>query len=76
MGGDRRVPGGLVGHTPIRTQLGWCEEEDVARALFTHCGSEIVGGDERVLGPKVRRMGAKRNVDAAVAHDGQEVVLR
>ena len=72
----RRVPGGLVGHTPVRTQLGWCEEEGVRRALFTHCGSDVVAGDERMLQPKVRRMGEERGVDAAIAHDGQEIVLR
>ena len=26
-------------------QLGWCEKEGVPRAIFTHCGSEIVEGD-------------------------------
>jgi len=72
----RRVGGHLVGHTPIRTQLGWCEEHEVPRALFTHCGTDIVVGDERSLGPKVRRMGEERGVAAAIAHDGMEVVLR
>jgi phosphoribosyl 1,2-cyclic phosphodiesterase len=72
----RRVPGGLVGHTPVGTQLGWCQEEGVPRALFTHCGRDVVEGDERVLGPKVTRMGEAHGVEAAIAHDGQEVVLR
>jgi phosphoribosyl 1,2-cyclic phosphodiesterase len=72
----RRTDDGLVGHTPLRTQLGWCQNEGVPRALFTHCGSGIVEGDERTLGPEVRRMGKARGVTAAIAHDGQEVVLR
>ncbi|MFO8149429.1 MAG: hypothetical protein R6T93_03975 [Trueperaceae bacterium] len=72
----RRVGGHLVGHTPIRTQLGWCGEHGVPRAIFTHCGTEIVTGDERRLGPKVRRLGAERGVEAGIAHDGMEVVLR
>lgn len=72
----RRVGGHLVGHTPIRTQLGWCARNGVPRALFTHCGSEIVTGDERTLGPQVRRLGKERGVEAAIAHDGMEVVLR
>ena len=29
----------LIGHAPIAAQLGWCEEEGVTRAIFTHCGS-------------------------------------
>jgi ribonuclease BN (tRNA processing enzyme) len=66
----RRAGGTLVGHTTIRAQLGWCAEAGVARALFTHCGTEIVGGDERRLGPALRRLGHARGVDAAFAHDG------
>ena len=72
----RRRDDALIGHTTVRAQLGWCEEADVPRAIFTHCGSEIVNGDERVLGPKVRAMGRERGVDAEIAHDGREVVLR
>lgn len=71
----RRVGGHLVGHAPIRTQLGWCARNGVPRALFTHCGNDIVMGDERSLGPQVRRMGRERGVEAAIAHDGLEVVL-
>lgn len=66
----------MVGHAPIRTQLTWCEKEGVDRAIFTHCGSEIVAGDERTLGPKVRRLGQERGVQARIAHDGLDLVLR
>jgi hypothetical protein len=53
-----------IGHTPIRTQLDWCRAQLVRRAIFTHCGSQIVSGDERVLaahpasGPRARCRGA------------------
>lgn len=71
----RRHGTALFGHTTIRAQLGWCRDEGVQRALFTHCGSEIVNGDERRLGPKLRAMGRERGVDARFAHDGLEVDL-
>ena len=71
----RHRDGILIGHTPIRTQLGWCCAEGVPRALFTHCGSEIVGGDERVLGALVRRLGRERGVDARIACDGLRISL-
>jgi len=58
-----------IGHTPIRTQLDWCRAQLVRRAIFTHCGSQIVGGDERVLGALVRRLGRERGVEARIAHD-------
>lgn len=37
----------LIGHTPIRTQLAWCQEEGVPRAMFTHCGTAILTADAR-----------------------------
>jgi ribonuclease BN (tRNA processing enzyme) len=71
----RRAGGSLVGHTTIRAQLGWCAEAGVTRALFTHCGREIVEGDERRLRPKLEAMGRERGVAAGFAHDGMEVAL-
>jgi phosphoribosyl 1,2-cyclic phosphodiesterase len=72
----RKVDERLIGHTPIRTQLTWCEKTGVPRAIFTHLGSEIVEGDERLLGPKVRALAEERGVEAEFAHDGMEEVLR
>jgi len=43
-----------MGHTTIKEQLRWCHEEKVPQAIFTHCGSQLVEGDERILGAKVR----------------------
>lgn len=72
-----RKPGDhLIGHTPVRTQLTWCQKEGVPRAIITHCGSEIVEGDERSLGAELRKMAAERGVQAEIAHDGMNVVLR
>ncbi len=71
----RKQGGYLIGHTPIRTQLTWCMKEGVERAVFTHCGEEIVAGDERRIGPKVKRMARERGVQARIAHDGMEITL-
>jgi len=65
----------LIGHTPVRTQLTWCSKEGVPEAVITHCGSEIVEGDERKLGAKIRAMAHERNVRVTIAHDGMELVL-
>jgi ribonuclease BN (tRNA processing enzyme) len=72
----RRHDDKLFGHTTMRAQLGWCAECGVARALFTHCGTGIVTGDERRLGARLRAMGRERGVDAAIAYDGMSVILR
>lgn len=71
----RRRGDQLFGHTTVRAQIGWCQEAGVPRALFTHCGKEIVEGDERAFGPKVAEMGRERGVEAAIAHDGLMVAL-
>lgn len=72
----RKMGDSLVGHAPVFTQLGWCQEEGVPRAIITHCGSEIVEGDERTLGARLRAWANERHVEAEFAHDGMEVVLR
>ncbi|MFO7974554.1 MAG: MBL fold metallo-hydrolase [Candidatus Hydrogenedentota bacterium] len=66
----------LIGHTPVRTQLTWCEKNGIGRAVFTHCGSQIVTGDERRIKAQLREWGRERGVDAQIAHDGMEMVLR
>jgi len=66
----------LIGHAAVRTQLGWCAKEGVPRAIITHCGSEIVTGDERMLAAKLHGMATERGVEACIAHDRMELILR
>jgi phosphoribosyl 1,2-cyclic phosphodiesterase len=65
----------LIGHSPVRTQLTWCQKEGVSRAVITHCGSEIVTSDEREVSAKVRAMAAERGVEVCIAYDGMKVEL-
>jgi len=65
----------LIGHAAISVQIGWCAKDGVPRAIVTHCGSEIVTGDERNLAARLRAMGAERGVETRIAHDGMELVL-
>jgi phosphoribosyl 1,2-cyclic phosphodiesterase len=65
----------LIGHSPVRTQLTWCQKEGVPRAIITHCGSEIVTGDESEISAKIRGMAAGRHVDVRIAYDGMKLKL-
>jgi phosphoribosyl 1,2-cyclic phosphodiesterase len=65
----------LIGHAPVAAQLGWCEKEGVARAIFTHCGSGIVKTDARLVEARVQELGALHGVDASVAYDGLTLAL-
>jgi phosphoribosyl 1,2-cyclic phosphodiesterase len=71
----RRIDGALIGHTPLRTQLTWCQKEGVPRAIFTHCGPDLVGGDEEALLDTIQALAQERGVEAQVAHDGLEITL-
>jgi phosphoribosyl 1,2-cyclic phosphodiesterase len=66
----------LIGHSPVRTQLTWCAKEGVPRAIITHCGSEIVNGEEHKILAQLRQMAAERGVAACMAHDGMTLFLR
>jgi phosphoribosyl 1,2-cyclic phosphodiesterase len=71
----RRRDKTLIGHAPVRTQLTWCQKEGVPRAIITHCGSEIVTGDERKLFANLRAMAADRSVEVRIAYDGMKLKL-
>lgn len=62
--------GRRFGHASIRTQLGWCAQAGVPRALFTHCGSQVVRADERMLGARLRALARPLGVTAGFARDG------
>jgi phosphoribosyl 1,2-cyclic phosphodiesterase len=72
----RRRDDRAIGHASIRAQLDWCAAAGVPRAVFTHCGSEIVKGDPRAVADRVSALGEERSVRAEIAHDGLELVLR
>jgi phosphoribosyl 1,2-cyclic phosphodiesterase len=65
----------LIGHAPVRTQLTWCRKEGVPRAIITHCGSEIVTGDQRKISANLRAIAAERSVDLRIAYDGMKLTL-
>jgi phosphoribosyl 1,2-cyclic phosphodiesterase len=66
----RRRPGTLIGHAAIVTQLDWCRGAHVRQAVFSHCGSQVTGGDARRLNALLRRLGRERDVNARFACDG------
>jgi phosphoribosyl 1,2-cyclic phosphodiesterase len=72
----RRRGSALIGHATIGTQLSWCEAAGVRRAIFTHCGSAIVGSERRQVEERIRRMGRTSGADARVAHDGMVIQMR
>lgn len=66
----------FIGHASIRSQLEWCQEEGVSGAVFTHCGTQIVCGDEQAMNEAVTSLGQQLGVAARIAFDGMELLLR
>jgi len=71
----RRRGKALIGHSPVRTQLTWCQKEGVPRAIITHCGSEIVNSDEREIAAKLRGIATERGIEVRIPYDGMKVKL-
>jgi phosphoribosyl 1,2-cyclic phosphodiesterase len=72
----RRHGNRIIGHAPVRTQLSWLAEEKVPRAIFTHCGSGIVGGEPARLSSRLEEMARHYGVVAEFPFDGMALVLR
>jgi phosphoribosyl 1,2-cyclic phosphodiesterase len=66
----------LIGHSAVRTQLGWCAKEGVSRAMITHCGSEIVTGNESAIRKVIAASAREMGIEAQIAHDRMELALR
>jgi phosphoribosyl 1,2-cyclic phosphodiesterase len=71
----RRRDGVPIGHASIRQQIDWCRRAGLRRALFTHCGSQILR-DEDGAEARVAALGREQGIDAALAHDGLVLELR
>lgn len=69
------VDGVKSGHASIKQQLVWCQKEQVLRAIFTHCGSQIVKSSSKEITNKLTELALQTGVDAQFAHDGMSIVL-
>jgi phosphoribosyl 1,2-cyclic phosphodiesterase len=72
----RKRGGTRIGHAPVSAQLAWCEEAGVPRAIFTHCGSEIVTGDPAGVEARLQALAREHGVHVKLAYDGLVVLLR
>lgn len=64
-----------IGHTSILTQLEWCEDAGISRAIFTHCGTELLKPRPDAVEKRVSTMGSEHRLRATVAFDGLQVSL-
>jgi phosphoribosyl 1,2-cyclic phosphodiesterase len=72
----RKRAGHLVGHAPIESQLAWCHTFHVPRAIITHCGTQIVTSESKLLEDSIEELSCKYQLRLDIAEDGMPVVLR
>jgi phosphoribosyl 1,2-cyclic phosphodiesterase len=65
----------MIGHASIQAQLDWCQKEGIAQAVFTHCGSQIVGADGRSVAARIRCFGREHGIAARIAYDGLSLIV-
>ncbi len=72
----KRIKDGIpTGHSPIIEQLTWCANYNVPRAIFTHCGTEIVTGDRTNIDAQIKALGTQLGVKTTLAYDGLKLVI-
>ena len=71
----RKRDGHLIGHASVASQLSWCQQEGVSRAVFTHCGSRIVKAGDQSIQVRLRELGRRCGIDARLAHDGLRISI-
>jgi predicted protein tyrosine phosphatase len=71
----RRRGRDLIGHATVGAQLAWCRELGVGRAIFTHCGSEIVRSDALAIAAVIAALGQEQGIEASGACDGQRLAF-
>lgn len=71
----RAKDGKLFGHASIKTQLGWCKKENVDRAIFTHCGTQIVAGDPKKIRSKMDQLAVDYGVRVQLAYDNLTIII-
>jgi ribonuclease BN (tRNA processing enzyme) len=73
----RHKSGALIGHTPVRAQLGWLARSGVPRAIFSHFGKEPIAMGDAALQKALDELAASPPPGCAVtaASDGLELEI-
>ncbi len=71
----RKRDSSLIGHTSIKTQLTWCSQEQVPRAIFTHCGTQIVRTDPAIINQTLKKLSDESGIPAIIAFDGMRIEM-
>lgn len=65
----------LIGHAPILEQIKWCKKNNINYMIITHCGSEIVNGDEGKIKEKIKKLEKEYNIKIKIAYDNMKLKI-
>jgi ribonuclease BN (tRNA processing enzyme) len=68
----RKRDGKLFGHATIKTIINWCRKYGIKKLIITHCGKQIVGGNEEEISGKILDF-ANGEISVDIAFDGMEI---
>jgi len=69
---DHRV----TGHASIKEQVAWCAKADIKNMIITHCGTEIVTGNQKEIAQKIENLGALYKIHIKIAYDGMVMITK
>lgn len=70
----RRRGDKLYGHAMIKTIINWCRKYKIEKLIITHCGKQIVAGDEEEIKKKILDF-ADGQLDILIAYDNLDLKL-
>ena len=66
--------GEIFGHATIRQQLTWCKKQKVPKMIITHCGSDIVKNEKKLL-KRIEAFAQEKQIEVEIAYDGMQITL-
>jgi ribonuclease BN (tRNA processing enzyme) len=70
----RRKGDSLFGHAMIKTIINWCKKYSINKLIITHCGKQIVTGDNKHIKTKISDYSGGI-VEWQIAYDGLEITI-
>jgi ribonuclease BN (tRNA processing enzyme) len=68
----RRRDDKLFGHAMIKTIINWCRKYNINELIITHCGKQVVTGDEKEIMNKIFKY-AEIKINIQIAYDGFKI---
>jgi phosphoribosyl 1,2-cyclic phosphodiesterase len=66
----------ITGHTSIKEQTAWCTKAGIKNMIITHCGTEIVKGNQQIITQKIENLGTRYKIHIKTAYDNMVMIAK